>query len=192
MPREAGHRRARRSRAWSCALADDGEVHRPRRQRVPRLPRRPRAHRRGARRRRLAPHRRHRRARRRRLPAHRRPQEGAHHHRGRQEHLAGEPRGGAEGAAADRAGVRRSATASPTSPRCSCSTPTSRRCGPRSHGVDRRRRWPSSRAIPMVLAEIEREVDDRQRAVLAHRSRSASSRCSATSGCPTPRSSRRR
>ena len=103
----AGHRRAARSRAWSCGSPTTARCIVPGRQRVPRLPRRSRAHRRGARRRRLAPHRRHRRARRRGLPAHRRPQEGAHHHRGRQERLAGQPRGGAEGAAAHRPGVRR-------------------------------------------------------------------------------------
>ena len=50
-------------------LAEDGEVHLPRRQRLPRLPRRAREDRRGPRRRRLAPLRRHRRARRGRLPA---------------------------------------------------------------------------------------------------------------------------
>ena len=69
-------------------LAEDGEVDLPGRQRVPWLPRRPGEDRRGARRRRLAALRRHRRARRRRLPAHRRPQEGADHHRGREERLA--------------------------------------------------------------------------------------------------------
>ena len=56
--------------------------------------------------RRLVPLRRHRRDGRRRLPAHRRPQEGADHHVGRQEHLAGQPRGGAEDDPADRPGVR--------------------------------------------------------------------------------------
>ena len=66
----------------------------------------PEQDRRGVRRRRLVPHRRHRRARRGRLPQDRRPQEGTDHHRGRQEHLAGEPRSRAEGRAADRAGVR--------------------------------------------------------------------------------------
>ena len=59
----------------------------------------PEQDRRGVRRRRLVPHRRHRRARRRRLPQDRRPQEGAHHHRGRQEHLAGQPRSRAQGRA---------------------------------------------------------------------------------------------
>ncbi len=44
-------------------------------------------------RRRLAAHRRHRRVRRRRLPEDRRPQEGADHQRGRQEHVAGQHRG---------------------------------------------------------------------------------------------------
>ena len=95
--RGAGHgARARRRRRGGV----------PGRERVPRLPRRAREDGRGARRRRLAPLRRHRRPRRRRLPAHRRPQEGADHHRGRQEHLAGQPRVGAEGADADRSGLR--------------------------------------------------------------------------------------
>ena len=140
-------------------LGDDGEVIAARRERVPRLPRRPRPNRRGARRRRLAAHRRHRRARRRRLPAHRRPQEGAHHHRGRQEHLAGEPRSGAQGATVDRAGGRDRRRPGRTSSRCSCSTPTSRRCGPRSTASPRRR-FPSSPPIPRCVAEIEREVDE--------------------------------
>ena len=47
--------------------------------------------------RRLAAHRRHRRARRGRLPVDRRPQEGADHLRGRQEHVAGQHREPAEG-----------------------------------------------------------------------------------------------
>jgi long-subunit acyl-CoA synthetase (AMP-forming) len=46
---------------------------------------------------RLPAHRRHRPVRRRRLSAHRRSQEGDHHQRGRQEHVAGQRRGGAEG-----------------------------------------------------------------------------------------------
>ena len=58
-------------------------------------------------RRRLAAHRRHRRVRRRRLPEDRRPQEGADHQRGRQEHVAGEHRGEAQGGEpADRPGDR--------------------------------------------------------------------------------------
>ena len=62
-----------------------------------RLPQPARPDARGDRRRRLAAHRRHRRVRRRRLPEDRRPQEGADHQRGRQEHVAGEHRGEAEG-----------------------------------------------------------------------------------------------
>ena len=62
-----------------------------------RLPQRARQDRRGDRRRRLAAHRRHRRDRRRRLRPDRRPQEGDHHQRGRQEHVAGQHRVGAEG-----------------------------------------------------------------------------------------------
>ena len=54
--------------------------------------------------RRLAAHRRHRRDRRRGLPAHRRPQEGADHHLGRQEHQPRQPRGGAEDDPARRPG----------------------------------------------------------------------------------------
>ena len=57
-------------------------------------------------RRRLAAHRRHRRVRRGRLPEDRRPQEGADHQRGRQEHVAGEHRGDAQDrVAADRPGA---------------------------------------------------------------------------------------
>ena len=70
------------------------------------------------RRRRLAAHRRHRRVRRRRLPQDRRPQEGADHQRGRQEHVAGQHRVDAQGRlAADRPGLRRSATGGPTTRR---------------------------------------------------------------------------
>ena len=78
----------------------------PRRQRLPRLPQRSREDRRGARRRRLAAHRRHRQVRRRRLPQDRRPQEGADHHRRRQEHLTRQPRSRAQGVPAHRPGVR--------------------------------------------------------------------------------------
>ena len=78
----------------------------PGRQRLPRLPRRPREDRRGARPRRHAALRRHRRVRRRGLPADHRPQEGAHHHRRREEHQPGQPRGRAEDDPAGRPGVR--------------------------------------------------------------------------------------
>ena len=72
-----------------------------------RLPQPAREDGRGARPRRLAAHRRHRRVRRPRLPADRRPQEGADHLRGRQEHVAGQHRGDDEGrVAADRPGRR--------------------------------------------------------------------------------------
>ena len=126
-----GHRRARDSRRRAAPRRRRrGAV--PRRQRVPGLPRRPRPHGRGARRRRLAPHRRHRRARRRRLPTDRRPQEGADHHRRRQEHLARQPRSCAQGAAAHRAGVRGRRRPARSSSRSSCSIPTSRPCGRRS------------------------------------------------------------
>ncbi len=68
-----------------------------------RLPQPARQDRRGDRRGRLAAHRRHRRARRGQLPQDRRPQEGDHHQRGRQEHVAGEHRGDRQvGLAADR------------------------------------------------------------------------------------------
>ena len=68
----------------------------PRRARDARLPQPAREDRRDDRRRRLAAHRRHRRDRRRRLPEDRRPQEGADHQRRRQEHVAGQHRGGAQ------------------------------------------------------------------------------------------------
>ena len=78
-------------------LAEDGELLDPRRRRDARLPQPAREDGRGDRRRRLAAHRRHRRDRRRRLRQDRRPQEGADHQRGRQEHVAGEHRGDAQG-----------------------------------------------------------------------------------------------
>ena len=72
-----------------------------------RLPRPPGPHPRGLHHRRLAAHRRHRGARCRRLPLDRRPQEGADHLRGRQEHVAGQHREPAEGREpADRLGRR--------------------------------------------------------------------------------------
>jgi long-chain acyl-CoA synthetase len=82
--RRAAHRRRRRSAGARPAgdgglpqrAGEDGADDRPRR---------------------VAPHRRHRRARRGRLPDDRRPQEGADHQRGRQEHVAGEHRVAAEG-----------------------------------------------------------------------------------------------
>ena len=78
----------------------------------------PGPHVRGARRRRLAAHGRHRDDRRRRLRLDRRPQEGADHQRGGQEHVAREHRVAAQGREpADRPGVRASATAAPTTRR---------------------------------------------------------------------------
>ena len=73
---------------------------------------------RGDRRRGLAAHRRHRPVRRGRLPQDRRPQEGADHQRGRQEHVAGQHRGeGQGGQPADRRRRSRSATPAPTTSR---------------------------------------------------------------------------
>ena len=87
-------------------LAEDGELL-VRSDVYARLPRPAGEDRRGHRRRRLAAHRRHRRDRRRRLHPDRRPQEGAHHQRGRQEHVACEHRGDAQGRlAAHRPGLR--------------------------------------------------------------------------------------
>ena len=78
----------------------------PRRHRDARLPQQARADCGHDRRRRLAAHRRHRRLRRGRLPEDRRPQEGDHHQRGRQEHVAGEHRGARQvGSPADRPGL---------------------------------------------------------------------------------------
>ena len=105
----AGHRGAARRRRRAARA-------RPRRD--DRLPQRARQDRRGARRRRLAAHRRHRRDRRRRLRPDRRPQEGDHHQRRRQEHVALEHRVGLEGSEpADRAGVRDRRRARPTTRR---------------------------------------------------------------------------
>ena len=75
----------------------------PRRQRVPGLLRAAGEDGRHADRR-LAAHRRHRRVRRRGLPPHRRPQEGADHHVGRQEHQPRQPRGVAQDDPAHRSG----------------------------------------------------------------------------------------
>ena len=96
-PAVAGHRgQAGRGRRAARALAGrDG-----------RLPQPARAHGRGAGRRRLAAHRRRGHDRRGRLHHDRRPQEGADHQRGRQEHVAGEHRGGGQGR---HAAARRSA-----------------------------------------------------------------------------------
>ena len=69
----------------------------PRRAGDDRLPQRAREDRRDDRRRGLAAHRRRRRDRRRRLPDDRRSQEGADHQLGRQEHVAGQHRGEAQG-----------------------------------------------------------------------------------------------
>ena len=77
-------------------------------------------------RRRLAAHRRRRQGRRGRLRLHHRPQEGHHHHRGRQEPHAGEPR---ERPQADAAGSAR--------PSCTATAGRSRSCSSRST----RRRW---------------------------------------------------
>ena len=91
---------ARRCRASSCKLAEDGEL-------LVRGPIVMQGYRkragedgRGDRRRRLAAHGRHRRDRRRRLRQDRRPQEGADHQRGRQEHVAGQHRAARQGVAA--------------------------------------------------------------------------------------------
>ena len=86
---------ARRSRASSIELAADGELLVRGPTRDARLPQRPGGDRGGDRRRRLAAHRRHRHDRRRRLHDDRRPQEGADHQRGRQEHVAGQHRAAA-------------------------------------------------------------------------------------------------
>ena len=77
-------------------LADDGEVMVKGDGVMPGLPQHAREDRRDLRGR-LAAHRRHRRARLRWLPEDRRPQEGADHQRGRQEHVAGQHRVEAEG-----------------------------------------------------------------------------------------------
>ena len=188
--REAGHRRARDPRHGAAARRRRRGA-RPRRQRVPRLPRRSRAHRRGARRRRLAPHRRHRRARRRRLPAHRRPQEGAHHHRGRQEHLAGEPRGRAEGATAHRPGVRRRRRRALHRRAARARSRRRARVGarPRCDRHDARRAGGATR---WCWPRSTREVDDANERFSHAEQIRAFTVLAATSGCPTPRSSRRR
>ena len=93
-------------------------------------------------------HRRHRRARRGRLPEDRRPQEGADHQRGRQEHVAGQHRGDAEGREpADRPGGRDRRRAA-LQRRADHPRPRLRaRAGRRSRGsaTTRSRTWPRTR-----------------------------------------------
>ena len=113
---------------------------------------------------RLVPHRRRRRVRRRRVPADRRPQEGAHHQRGRQEHVAGQHRVGAEEREpADRPGVR------------------DRRPAPVQHRAARPR--------PGVRARVGRAARPRRRrAAPARRAASACGRpCRTASTARTPR-----
>ena len=133
--------------------------------------------RRGARRRRLVPQRRHRRVRRRRLPPHRRPQEGADHHRRRQERLARQPRGRAEGERAHRSGVRDRRRPAVRVGAARARPRRRARVGTRSTASTR----PTSGALaahPDVLAEVEREVDDANDALLAAPSGSSASSCS--------------
>ena len=120
----------------------------------------PEQDRRGARRRRLAAHRRHRDDRRGRLRPDRRPQEGDHHQRGRQEHVAGEHRGDAEGRlAADRPGVRdrRRAALQHRADRARRRL-RARLGGAAGHrGRDARRSW---RATSAMRAAVQEGVDD--------------------------------
>ena len=117
--------------------------------------------RRCARCRRVAAHRRHRRVRRRRLPEDRRPQEGAHHHRGRQEHLTREPRGRAEVVPDDRPGLRRRRGP----PVRLCALVLDTEVAPawaRRHGIDAT--TPAALASnPEVVAEVTRLVGEANR-----------------------------
>ena len=148
--REDQDRHGRAGRARRAAAARRGRRDRgPRPVRDARLPRPPGPHARGVHRRRLAAHRRHRRARRRRLPLDRRPQEGADHLRGRQEHVAGQHREPAEGREpADRLGGRDRRPAS-LQRRADRARPRRRRAGG-SRGRDRGggRRRPTRRCRP--------------------------------------------
>ena len=93
--------------------------------------------------------------RRRRLPAHRRPQEGADHHRRRQEHQPGQPRGRAEDHPARRPGVRHRRPATVRRRARRARPRGGARRGPTTHGID-----DASLAElaenPEVIAEIER------------------------------------
>ena len=139
-----------------------------------RLLEQPGRHRRGARRRRLVPHRRPRPARRRRLPAHHRPQEGDHRDRRRQERRPGRAGGPGPGAPAGQPvhGGRRPASRS--SPRWS---PSTRRRSPAWLAEQRasRRRRPSP-----TCASDERPA----------RARSRRRSTTPTRPCPRPRRSR--
>ena len=126
----------------------------------------------GDRRRRLAAHRRHRAHRRRRLRVDRRPQEGADHQRGRQEHVAGQHRGAPEELGpAHRPGLRRrrppalqrgAARARPRRRR----RPRSRRPGRRRAGAGRGRRGqraPVARGADQALPPPAGRVAARRR-----------------------------
>ena len=90
----------------------------------------------------------------------RRPQEGADHQRGRQEHVAGQHRGDAQGREpADRPGVRDRRRAAATTSRCSCSTPTSRRPGRPQHGHRGRRPRRAGRDEPACGRRSQAGVD---------------------------------
>ena len=129
---EGRHGRPRDPGRARCRLADDGEVICRGGNVFVGLPRRPGEDRRGARRRRLVPLRRHRRDRRRRLRPHRRPQEGADHHR-RRARTSAPPTSRPRSRRSRSSGrPRRSATTDRSCRRSSCSTPRWRRRGPRS------------------------------------------------------------
>ena len=130
----------------------------PRRQRVPGLPRRPREDGRGARRRRHAALRRHRRVRRRGLPADHRPQEGAHHHRRRQEHQPRQPRGRAEDDPAGRPKRSPSATSGRSCPPCVVLDGEVAPVWAKDHGIEFDT-LADLAANPDVIAEVERGLE---------------------------------
>ena len=105
----------------------------------------------------------------------------------------GQPRGRAEGPAAHRPGVRRSATASPFIAALLVLDPD---VAPAWAAQPRRRparRWPSWPSDPEVRGRGRARGRRRQRALLPRRGRCEKfTVLAATSGCPTPRSSRRR
>ena len=124
------------------------------------------------------------------LPQDRRPQEGAHHHRGRQEHLAGEPRSRAEGGPADRAGVR-----DRRQPAVHLRAAGARRRRRTRLGQGARHRRDGSRRARRASRRAGRSrARSRrgERAVLPGREGQALDAARARSGSPTRRSSRRR
>ena len=113
--------------------------------------------------RRLVPHGRHRRAGQRGLPNDHRPQEGDHHHGGREEHDLGQPRGRDQAAPAASANRWSSATAGPTSSPWSPSTARWQSPTSAENDLSRRSRshWPATPTSRLSI-NVPRRPNQRQ------------------------------